>query len=130
MFDLTPTSRIRRKIKTKVATFGNRIQSSKVFGSFQDLSILDKDKIRKRMRKFKCTSSDIDDYDSDESNHNVVLESRTLSISRDEIKSRLTLNAIAAKDDDRIQDVTDAASDKNILCTLGNRCHNQFQRVI
>lgn len=76
MFDLTPTSRIRRKIKTKVATFGNRIQSSKVFGSFHDLSILDKDKIRKRMRKFKCTSSDIDDYDSDESNHNVVLESR------------------------------------------------------
>lgn len=64
MLDYMATSKIRRKLKTKVAKLSNRLQSSKVITSLQDLTI-ENDKWKQKIRKFRCSSSDIEDYDSD-----------------------------------------------------------------
>ncbi|GJQ80151.1 hypothetical protein Trydic_g23729 [Trypoxylus dichotomus] len=125
MIDFTPTSRLRRKLKTKVATLQSRLQTSKVFGSFQDLTSLDRVKIKDRVRKFKCSSSDVDDYDSDEFNQN-TLEYREYSVSSTEINTRLSLED-GVENGNRLNLIS---ADSNLLDRLGEKCNHKFRRVI
>ncbi|KRT85778.1 C2 domain containing protein [Oryctes borbonicus] len=123
MIDFTPTSRLRRKLKSRVATLQNRFQSSKVFGSFQDLRSLNTERVKDGVRKFKCTSSDVDDYDSDESNHN-TLQYREFSASSHELHLRLSPEDDAGCVDKLIP----TADDKNLLDKLGQKCNSKFRR--
>lgn len=61
----SPTSLLHRKLKAKLSGFSTKIQSSKVYGSLQDLTVISKRNNKEQVTKYKCSNSDTEDYDED-----------------------------------------------------------------